>query len=162
LAGRANLTFARQADFQSPAGKEVTLFTGPEIPRSKNLIPGTAASACAATIVATGVFLARTSFAHRQGPSLAIFPVQARNSSRGAFLGIHGGKGKTTPLARKFVSDYFDFIHRAMIRQHAPQVLFRDINGQVAQVQLITHDRCSSLVHCFSQGVPDHRVFNRH
>jgi hypothetical protein len=48
-----------------------------------------------------------------------------------------------------------------MLREHVSQVIFGDVEWEIADVQFGAHGELLSLVHRFSQGVPEDRVSNQ-
>src|ERR1700690_3660848 len=106
--------------------------------RPEGLIAGTlpaAVTAAAATAAASGrTVLARTSFVDRQSAAFPILAIQAQDGRFGAFLGVHGGESEAARAPGVFVHNDVDFVHRAMLGQHVPEIVFGDIKGKVPDV----------------------------
>jgi hypothetical protein len=95
-----------------------------------------AATVAAATTAAAAsrTFLARTSLVDRQRPAFPILAIQAQDGGFGPFLGVHGGEGEAARATGVFIHNDVDFVHRAVLSQHVPQIVFGDVKGEVPDV----------------------------
>jgi len=81
-----------------------------------------------------GTVFTRTSLIHGQGTTFPILAIQAQDGGFGPLLGVHGGEGETARAAGGFIHDDVDFIHRAVLSQHVPEIVFGDVKGKVPNV----------------------------
>src|SRR5690242_15085071 len=79
----------------------------------------TAVPAAAAAMVLAWAGLINSQFA-----AFPILTVQGQDSRLGSFRSIHGREREATRASGHFVHDNMDFVDRAMLRKHVPQVIF--------------------------------------